>query len=555
MSTTITLYQGTELNNKYQDVFRSRALLEEYLSGFTQSTITLDIYFKMTGSFNLPVTKYDEVPNYIKAVDNNTGNVSYYFVNSYENYNGIFKIGYMIDVWHTYIDILKVGPGTRNRSSTILGSYADLPYYMHLNSRQTFNIDSIGVSNPNSPSDIYYLFATGYYYQGATSYSGIPSRATSFMTVAKDSSGADKQFSFQDAMEEAPVMMQAFASATNSFSVPGTNAFYIQITNIWIVPYNALKPLDFSFSVLQKLTKPYDWNTEETSSGYTYAIEDANEIYWPVLGGGYMTGNATAVSFKSPFFPKSETLSHTEHQVVKSIGIGKEAMPIPSRIYKDNQNIGIQMLIGISGLAYNLQLDDVCVDLAQNWEVSINFTPETAQTAQGRQANAIQGAISKVTGMVAGTASAAVSGNPMQIAGALVSDVSTIAQMAVDFINPTKSTVSSESSCIDPYEHIYWDCVAVSYYVQNYADVNNAYRLCGLEVCYPTSGDNLTDGTDYDYNVIGYSQVKIDGAIPEQYKQAIEQILVNGVRVWQKAYTSLNPLSANLSNPPSEIEI
>ena len=57
MSTTITLYQGCRLGNKYEEVFNGRQTLDDYLATLTSKVVYSstedDLYFTNNGSISI----------------------------------------------------------------------------------------------------------------------------------------------------------------------------------------------------------------------------------------------------------------------------------------------------------------------------------------------------------------------------------------------------------------------------------------------------------------------------------------------------------------------
>ena len=113
MSTTITLYQGCRLSNKYEEVFNGRQTLDDYLATLTSKVVYSstedDLYFTNNGSISIDnetndiigLVRHGDKYNYLKFERSQDG-TRYAFVDSITLVDGICVINYTEDIWNNY---------------------------------------------------------------------------------------------------------------------------------------------------------------------------------------------------------------------------------------------------------------------------------------------------------------------------------------------------------------------------------------------------------------------------------------------------------------------
>lgn len=113
MSTTITLYQGCRLSNKYEEVFNGRQTLDDYLATLTSKVVYSstedDLYFTNNGSISIDnetndiigLVRHGDKYNYLKFERSQDG-TRYAFVDSITLVDRICVINYTEDIWNNY---------------------------------------------------------------------------------------------------------------------------------------------------------------------------------------------------------------------------------------------------------------------------------------------------------------------------------------------------------------------------------------------------------------------------------------------------------------------
>ncbi|MCD8200789.1 MAG: hypothetical protein LUD47_01775 [Clostridia bacterium] len=509
----------------------------------------------MTGSFNLPVSGYADVPNYMKAVDSLSGNTTYYFINSYENYNGIFKISYVIDVWHTYVDEMKVTHGRRNLSSYPIGGKGEIVGEPICDGALHTNTDYCG--------DHYYIMGAAYAYTGVVETSTIPSEATQFLIGPEyyfdDAYQTDEEnyasLSYQDATAEIGPLYTEFSGLKNDDNQ------YFNLTKTWILPESfyylreapgtkASGPIRCDKTTSVKIFK--GTGKEQTGSDGGTAVLNGN-VYFAYRG--FPTDSkALYDGGKTPIVSNDDGT----HSLILSFNYGTTAIQRKFEIYSSDVNTQVYLAACVTMTDVSLIMNyiDDAKEIAPSFNVSPNFTPESMQTAEERRNNAIQSTANSAAGLVTqGTSTAlnAVTGNIPGVISGIMNIGMSIFNTAYEQTRTTNSTVSSAQSYLEGFPIL----IGAGYVYQqlsNFDTILYNYRSYGLMVdAYETDTATSTrwmDGSDVgDYRVICYSDLKITGAIPEQYKEALEYILKAGCRIWNKNDGTLDIMDSKVTCP------
>lgn len=559
----LNLYKNIPLNDSYQDVYGNYAAFRANHTPDLVATIyNCDFYLKNEGDITLELPGFFEVPNYMTApfdTEDEKQWARFFFITNFEVYNDTVRIHYKLDVWMTYMiresgfnpDVY-IRHGHRCLASVVVGDRGEFITPPHYGSQ--VDIESVNLY-PEATGNRFIVMYTGYMYTGVKDKSDDVSTATPFfgyVTEAKyPSKGAETDgvtyvvdealedihaqifTSYVDACNAATKVFQYASAAKFKIDVVtgNGNTCYCQITRCFIFPAACFYPLatgatpdNFDFigyfdSTYFDAISILDY-TGDPDSGYTISFLSFQK--------GITSGKSIRYAYSKAINLNSfETVT----TVRQKIGTLQHQIDIPYAVWNTDNEIGLYSLYTLTGFTILLYTFGQIIDITDDFEYTLNYTPESALTAVQRKNLAKQDTVNMTGALIGSGVSvgvAAATGNAAGIATGLTSGITTIAGYALNR-QQEYSEIHNSPSYTDIGTQYYGICLLYAP-IKNANDIQREYESYGLAVDYVE--DEITLDDTISYNVVAYSDVQILGNIPSQYKDTIRQILLNGTRIW-----------------------
>lgn len=563
----VTLFQNCKLNNKYKDVFYNKTYLETYLGTLTKKVVLEDSYIFSRETDNLYIDDTNIADfkqyNYMKIED--SIGTFYAFINNIKWINDIYQIFYEEDImsnWFEYVHIrnslltgnksLKLYKGTAQKNISLFS------YNVEPKSNDALTFDAYNVlDNPNGTN-----------LQGEQLYSPKVGVIVKLQLYKLDQAGnpTDRKLIIgsiettdlndgnpsynlwsRGANSNLSIFIQTLINkrGTTTISFETISGYYYDIDKIYAMPENLVHRIGYI-------------NPHVYQSNYLFTV--GNYKFW--------INDLRPVDSFLPSYVYEKTITYDR----KIDSIGLFTSPIKIANNGTNINIKIETYISYYGLSVILNMQNKMIDITNKFIVDLPFTQASSSelqlqrlqlnlqensfnnkidnTNQEYQANIAKLAVGATFGTV-GAIGNVVAGNTLSAFSSLGSTLSGIAEYGsniekakndikyteerINLINQkmycSSSILTNKFSFINA---LFGLCV-FKINEDNTTQVNQAVALSGYlvrelvgDVIQQLDIENLTDH----YDVFKFDEVNLYGVIAQDYIRVIENILLNGVRVW-----------------------
>lgn len=563
----VTLFQNCKLNNKYKDVFYNKTYLETYLGTLTKKVVLedSDIFSRETDNLYIDDTNIEDFKqyNYMKIED--SIGTFYAFINNIKWINDIYQIFYEEDImsnWFEYVHIrnslltgnksLKLYKGTAQRDITLFG------YQVEPKSNDYLEFDAYNVLDNEDGTDL----------QGNKLYSPKVGIIVKFQLyklgeadeaidriplvgiIARKAVGS--QDDYYDMYQRGAIsylntFIQNFINkkSTQTVTYNSVSGYYYDIDKIYAVP------LDFIYR-----------------SGYIIPSVYQTMSLFTVSNVEYIFKELRPTSSFEPIRVYEKTINYDRK--IDSIGLFNS--PIKVAINGTNIKVKIMSYITYYGFSVILNIQNKMVDITEKLIVDLPFSQVSSSelqlkrlqidlqenslnnkienTNQEYQANIAKLAVGTTFGTV-GAIGNVVAGNTLSAFSGLGSTLSGIAEYGsniekakndikyseerINLINQKMYCSSSILTNKFSYINALFGICVFKIIEDNTTQVNQGVALSGYvvrelvnDIIQQLDIEHLTDH----YDVFKFDEVNLYGVIAQDYIRVIENILLNGVRVW-----------------------
>lgn len=527
----ITFYQGCLVNKNYDEVFRYKDLINEYLENhIVYSTEIENTYTPLNGRLTIEnINNFNLFNcNYITFDENGI----YAFINDINVVNGLIVVDYECDYWHTFIDKLVLRESLLTRSSYVDNSIFDF-YELPINYQ---NIDGYVVESVKSTNNRVFLVVEIQYYNlssgGETSnvntaYCYLSGHEVSSVEVTDTGEIRELLSPNINTLLNTLTVNQS----TNKLTlINGENTvnYYYKILNAYVVPY-----------IYKNILFEYKTTDENTYTVPRFKIDIGQPyIYLNTLIYKNDYGNTTNPSYYTSLAP---------NPFIKSIGFATQQFPyifngktqtfyihaVNDRynfyIYL-NSPYGLMEITDIFKLDLNFDVADGEV-LAQQ---EIARKTENLKGISGIATNTLT-TVANVAGVVGGV----MSYNPALVlssgvglvnsANNLLGSINQIENAEKAKFNNSTVTNSNLSGLLNA---VYGLCF-------QYFDKYSADNFLLVEQCINEAGYKVykfTNSIDVSANIINYNFIKFDfvrlSCCSDKIASIFRMILTNGVKIW-----------------------
>ena len=386
---TLTLYQNCRINDSYKNVFSQQVLppnyqtspFSAYLNSLTQFTIVLDqVYQEDNTRFNflLKETGYTDIYafNYMKiesqATDNTPNIIRYAFINSITIVNDIGIIDYKLDIWHSfstkilglnksYLKGLRVVNGTggliQPNYRTLPIDYEGnnklvLPTEKYANTDKCYIIVELQSYNGTELGNASEVEVTYVYFNKKITYTH-----TSSGDVHQGTITSQTDIKFNDINDFLHfILNHKNGKNVGNYSSLGTlnflNEKYYDIGNIYVIPY-------FDFSTFLLTTGRAIINNP-TNDGLGYA--------------GCIVGleSSSPITSQSNKFQQINTGTFTYNFKRTSVGLINAQIPV----VENGTSISYAVYISVNQISCKLFLNifNKLIDITDNFKLNLPFT-------------------------------------------------------------------------------------------------------------------------------------------------------------------------------------
>lgn len=554
MKTRVNLYKNCILSARNTEVFRSRAILEEYLETLDKPyTIDIDItnvYTTLSGKITIDATPLNGDFNYIKFEEfddiEDIKQTVYAFIDSFRIVNDLLVIYYSVDIWHTYFEKCTL--------------------------RESLLVNTLIPSNYNSPvwdceykpfgySQFQEITALSKARNGAPDYGfsqmGIIAEITTFRSTNYTAdiklSNPKKYVCFVGIIEDTTIkgwynkvilrdLINAFVSCQSSglnIGAPTYKAYY-NITRLFIV--NKQFITDYTTGINAYVSDnnvPFTYTYTDEGGTTTFGLFDISDYGEAV----------TPISFDIP-------------DNIKNISFGFKTKQFPISFMGNIHRINLTASFKFYQFKYFLKYDNQMIDITDAAEIEIPFNTisgaeiETRKLANETQKNIYQtqeivrgitGVTSSVTGMLQSTVGfgiGAVTGSPSAINAGITgiektinssanmyADMYTIEQREKELENRQYQNITAVKTLSDAFINMDNDIV-----IRQVKDTESNVSLISKyieEFGYSTNiiVNEILSSVSIPYDVIKFKYVRIVG-LSTEISETIASILKRGVKIW-----------------------
>lgn len=567
----VTFYENSIVKDDYTEVF-SPTVFEDYLASLDSDTIILSMsYPTLNGYFDMEYRNDNRVPtvyNYIKFEDQASEMVFYAFINRVDLVGeGLARITYKLDVWHTYIGFCNQRNSIIGNSKELNGQFGYLPIeYETLApiSAQPQMFAPVGYGGKASlimEFQKYELISST-----STKNYNLDSRRT-YLGIIGDFQGLlDSTVKEGADLEEAIQFLLAYSAGENLILYPnGTDPDFPDEG----VPMNALNiSRDYSetkqyYEITRFYMVPAAWATAIMD---LYAMTRTFHMGKPT-GEGYdvwlfteaiISGDTTTYSYPSAEYRRF--LSGNVSNDYKNTAIGPFSNPVP--IVNNGKSLPIDLAVSIDAFNFNLLfgVQGQNYDITSFYSVDIPFTPVNGETAQLRRIadrEKLQNAVAKMVGATVSQVGSGLTGGAGTSSGTpkdvLTSRIGGMMSSTGSYItNIWTNTNAIAAATVEKYQNSYGQSIDIvgainAYYglclfqkTQTYNDAEVQYAIdnAGYETNYLVPADRTPDNPynlNTGYNPIRYSYINLYGSCPQNIISQLERILTSGVKIWYQA--------------------